>query len=44
MRAPPGVEYRPSAALAVGVDELSDRRVEASLPQRLTTSSRFQAR
>ena len=34
MRAPPGVEYRPSAALAVGVDELSDRRVEASLPQR----------
>jgi hypothetical protein len=34
MRAPPGVEYRPAAALAVRVDEFGDRRVEARLPQR----------
>ncbi len=35
MAAAPGMENGAAAALAMGVDEVGDRRVEAGLPQRL---------
>src|SRR5579863_3445539 len=34
MRAAPGVEHGPAAALAMRVDEVGDRGIEAGLPQR----------
>ena len=45
MRAAPGMEHGPAAALAMRVDEIGDRRVEAGLAQApSTTRSRFHAR